>query len=298
MTETRLQGAVRRKEFLLTAEVMPPKGPDVREFLAKASLLKERVHAVNVTDSNRAVMRLSPLAASVLLAQQGIEPICQLACRDRNRIALQSDLLGADALGIHNILALTGDPVACGDHPQARPVCDLEAVRLLKVIQALNGGQDCAGHALNAPTRLFSGAAVDPQIPSLEGLKTRFWRKVEAGAQFFQSQLITDFERLDWFMHVLGRPSDRPVLAGIFLLKSAKNAQFINRTLPGVQIPQATIDRLESAPDPLLEGMVIAAEQVRVAKELCDGVHLMAIRKEEVIPQILDLAGIGPLAAL
>ncbi|MBW4699796.1 MAG: methylenetetrahydrofolate reductase [Aphanocapsa lilacina HA4352-LM1] len=291
----RLETAAERKEFLITAEVMPPKGPDIEAFLEKATLLKNRVHAVNVTDSNRAVMRMSPLAASALLVQRGIEPICQLACRDRNRIALQGDLLGAEALGIHNILALTGDPVGCGDHPQARAVCDLESVRLLRVIGGLNRGFDSAGNALSSPTRLFAGAAIDPQCASEAGLRSRFRRKMEAGARFFQSQLITDFERLAWFMDAIAHESARPVLAGIFLLKSAKNAEFINRNLPGVTIPQGIIRRLAGACDPLKEGTVIAAEQLAKARQICDGVHLMAIRKEELIPEILDLAGVAPV---
>jgi len=292
---SRLQAAAERGDFLITAEVMPPKGPDTAEFLAKAELLRRRVHAVNVTDSNRAVMRLSPLAAAALLVHVGIEPVCQLACRDRNRIALQGDLLGAHALGVRNVLALTGDPVSSGDHPDARPVCDFESVRLLKAIGRLNEGYDWAGHPLNAPTALFAGAAIDPQCPSVSGLKSRFLRKVEAGARFFQSQLVTDFDRLAWFMDAMGHGAGQPILAGIFLLKSAKNARFINRMLPGVQIPESIIERLEAAPDPLAEGIAIAAEQVQAARKLCQGVHLMAVRKEELIPEILDRAGIEPL---
>lgn len=297
MAKLTFQASAERGDFLITAEVMPPKGPDVIDFLAKARLLKDRVHAVNVTDSNRAVMRLSPVAASVLLVQAGIEPILQLACRDRNRIALQADLLGAYALGVRNVLSLTGDPVESGDHLGARSVFDFESVRLLKAIGKLNQGVDYADHPLNAPTAFFAGAAIDPQSLSPSGLKQRLVRKLEAGAQFFQSQLITDFDRLAWFMDNLAYACGRPVLAGIFLLKSAKNAQFINRTLPGVQIPDAIIERLEHASDPLQEGIHIAAEQVRAARKVCQGVHLMAIRKEEVIPQILDLAGVEPLVS-
>ncbi|WP_218079897.1 methylenetetrahydrofolate reductase [Anthocerotibacter panamensis] len=287
---------VQKGDFLITAEVMPPKGPNAEEFLAKALLLKDRVHGVNVTDSNRAVMRMSPLAASLLLKQQGLEPICQLACRDRNRIALQGDLLGAAALGIHNILALTGDPVAVGDHPDARSVCDFESVRLLQAIGKLNQGFDWQDHPLNQPTQLFAGAAVDPQCPSLSGLSRRFERKINAGAQFFQTQMITDFDQFARFMDVLGYPAGKPVLAGVFLLKSAKNALFINRTLPGVKIPDAVIERLARAEHPLEEGMRLCAEQIQKARQLCQGVHLMAIRKEELIPQILDWAGIPALS--
>jgi methylenetetrahydrofolate reductase (NADPH) len=142
------------------------------------------------------------------------------------------------------------------------------------------------------PLDLFAGAAVDPQLKSWSSLQKRFERKLEAGAQFFQSQMITDFEKLDKFMHQIASASDKPILAGVFLLKSAKNAQFINKYVPGVDIPQATIDRLAEAPDPLQEGIAIAAEQVKLAKTLCQGVHLMAVKREELIPNILDLAGI------
>jgi methylenetetrahydrofolate reductase (NADPH) len=288
--------AVRSGAFLLTAEVMPPKGGNPAHMLEMANLLKGRVHGVNITDGSRAVMRMSSLAAAVLLKHQGIEPICQMACRDRNRIALQSDLLGAQALGIQNILALTGDPVKAGDCPDAKAVFELESVRLLKLIDKLNQGQDANDKPLpDGATELFVGAAVDPQCGSWSGLKSRFERKVAAGAQFFQSQLICDFDRLDKFMSQVANPCNKPVLAGIFLLKSAKNARFINRNVPGVDISQEIIDRLEQAANPLQEGVAIAAEQVKIARELCQGVHLMAVKREDLIPQILDQAGIPPI---
>ncbi len=281
----------------MTAEVMPPKGSNPHHMLTMAARLRGRVHAVNVTDGSRAVMRMSSLAAATLLHQQGIEPICQIACRDRNRIALQADLLGAHALGLRNILALTGDPVKAGDHGDARSVFDLESVRLLQVIRQLNQGLDLHDRPLpDQPTQLFAGAAVDPHCGSWSGLQRRFARKVEAGAQFFQSQLIVDFDRFAQFMTQVAAGCDRPVLAGIFLLKSAKNARFINRNVPGVQIPEHLINRLAQAPDPLQEGILIAAEQIRAARDLCQGVHVMAIRQEDRIPEILDLAGIPPLA--
>lgn len=283
--------------FLVTAEVMPPKGGDPGHMLEMARRLKGRVHAINVTDGSRAVMRMASLAAASLLQQEGVEAICQVACRDRNRIALQADLLGAHALGLRNILALTGDPVKAGDHKDAKSVFDLESVRLLKLIQQLNQAKDSNGKPLSdGPLDLFPGAAVDPQSPSWSGLKRRFENKIKAGAQFFQSQLITDFDRLAKFMDDIAAGSDRPVLAGIFLLKSAKNAQFINRNVPGAQIPEAIVDRLAQAEDPLQEGIKIAGEQVQAARQLCQGVHLMAVRREDLIPQILDLGGIDPLA--
>jgi methylenetetrahydrofolate reductase (NADPH) len=293
---SRFRRAVQAQEFLVTAEVMPPKGGNTAHMLEMARLLKNRVHAINITDGSRAVLRMSSLAASALLLQHGIEPICQIACRDRNVIGLQADLMGAHALGLHNILALTGDPVKAGDYQDARPVFELESVRLLKAIAKLNQGYDLNNQPLpDEPTDLFAGAAVDPQLKSWSGLQRRFERKLEAGAQFFQSQMITDFERLDKFMHQVAAGTDKPILAGIFLLKSAKNANFINRCVPGVHIPQAIVDRLAAAADPLLEGMKIAAEQVQLAQQLCHGVHMMAVKREDLIPKILDMAGIAPI---
>ncbi|HIK28012.1 MAG: methylenetetrahydrofolate reductase [Oscillatoriaceae bacterium SKW80] len=298
-TSYRFREAIRAGEFLITAEVSPPKGGNPSEMIKMAKLLKDRVHAVNVTDGSRAVMRMSPLAASAILLQQGIEPICQFACRDRNRIAMQADLLGAHALGIRNILALTGDPVKAGDHKDAKGVFDLEAVRLIKLIDKLNHGLDFNDAPLtDGATDLFVGAAVDPQSHSWSGLQRRFERKIEAGAQFFQSQLVCDFERLEKFMQQIASGCGKPILAGIFLIKSAKNAIFLNKNVPGVEISQKIIDRLEKASDPLLEGMKIAAEQIQMARKICHGVHVMAIKREDLIPQILDLAGVPPITKI
>ncbi len=293
---TAFQAAAKEGKFLITAEVAPPKGGNPAHMISMAATLKGRVHAVNITDGSRAVLRMSSLIASVILLQNGIEPICQIACRDRNRIGLQADLMGAHALGVHNILALTGDPVKAGDHPDAKAVFDLEAVRLLQLIRKMNQGVDCNEKPLtDGALELFAGAAVDPQCASWSGLQSRFERKIEAGAQFFQSQLITDFERLEKFMDKIATGYKKPILAGIFLLKSAKNAQFINRCVPGVNIPDHIIDRLAQAKDPLEEGMKIAAEQVQIARQLCQGVHMMAVKREDLIAPILDLAGVAPV---
>jgi methylenetetrahydrofolate reductase (NADPH) len=293
---TSFRTAAKTGQFLITAEVTPPKGGNPEHMVRMAATLKGRVHAVNITDGSRAVLRMCSLAASVILLQNGIEPICQLACRDRNRIGLQADLMGAHALGIYNILALTGDPVKAGDHPDAKGVFDLEAVRLLQLIQKLNHGVDCNEKPLtDGALDLFPGAAVDPQCASWSGLQSRFERKLAAGAQFFQSQLITDFERLEKFMDTIAAGCNKPILAGIFLLKSAKNAQFINRCVPGVNIPDHIIDRLAQAKDPLEEGMKIAAEQVQIARQLCQGVHMMAVKREDLIVPILDMAGVAPV---
>lgn len=292
-----LRQAVLDKKFLLTAEVAPPKGGNPARMIEVASKLTNRVHAVNVTDGSRAVLRMSSIAASTILLQHDIEPVCQMACRDRNCIGLQADLMGAYALGIRNVLALTGDPVKAGDHQKSKAVFELESVRLLKLISKLNSGVDFNDQAMpDDALNLFPGAAVDPQLKSWSSLQKRFEQKLEAGAQFFQSQMITDFDKLDKFMTQIASISDKPVLAGIFLLKSAKNAKFINKYVPGVDIPEAIIDRLAKAEKPLEEGVKIAAEQVKLAQGICQGVHLMAVKREDLIPEILNQAGIEPLS--
>jgi methylenetetrahydrofolate reductase (NADPH) len=290
---TTFRASAQAGEFLITAEVAPPKGGNPQHMIEMAATLKGRVHAVNITDGSRAVLRMSSFAASIILQREGIEPICQMACRDRNRIGLQSDLMGAHALGIRNILALTGDPVKAGDHPDAKSVFDLESVRLLQLIGKLNNGFDSNDKVLtDGATDLFVGAAVDPQCRSWSGLQKRFERKLAAGAEFFQSQMVTDFELFEKFMNEIAAGCNKPILAGIFLFKSAKNARFINKCVPGVEIPDHIIDRLEQAKNPLEEGMRIAAEQVQIARELCQGVHMMAVKREDLIVPILDMAGV------
>ena len=294
MTTTALQCALASGEATITAEVMPPRGGNPAQTLAMAETLRGRVHAINVTDGSRAVMRMSSVAVCRLLLDAGLEPVLQMACRDRNRIGLQADLLGAHALGIRNLLCLTGDPVRAGDQPTARPVNEMESVRLLRQVAAFNRGDDPVKGALpDGPTALFAGAAADPHCPSQSGLLRRLERKREAGARFLQTQMVMDGAVLDRFCTQVAAPLELPVLAGVFLLKSAKNAQFINRMVPGACIPQALIARLEAAEDPAAEGIAIAAEQVKRYLGVAQGVHLMAVRAEERIPTILDQAGIN-----
>ena len=274
---------------------MPPRGGEIKRTLEHAALLKDWVHAVNVTDGSRAVMRMSSLAVCRLLLDAGVEPVWQQACRDRNRIGLQADLLGAHALGIRNILCLTGDPVRAGDQPQARPVNELESVRLLQQVAAFNRGEDPVDGPLpDGPTDLFAGAAADPQSPSWSGLSSRIRRKQKAGARFVQTQMVMDEDCLKRFVDKITAPLGLPVLAGVFLLKSAKNAAFINRVVPGACIPQSIIDRLAAASSPADEGITIAAEQVSRYAKTCQGVHLMAVKAEERIPLILERAGFSP----
>jgi methylenetetrahydrofolate reductase (NADPH) len=292
-----LQEALAAGRFAITAEVTPPRGGDAGRALAAASALRGLVHAVNVTDGSRAVMRMSSLAMCKLLLEAGIEPVLQMTCRDRNRIALQADLLGAHALGIRNLLCLTGDPVRAGDQPAARPVNELEAVRLLQLVARCNAGLDpVQGELPDGPTLLFAGAAADPQSPSRSGLVARVRRKQAAGARFLQTQMVMDEAALRRFVEEVTAPLDLPVLAGVFLLKSARNARFINRVVPGACIPEVVITRLEAAKDPAAEGVAIAAEQVQAYRTIAQGVHLMAVKAEERIPDILDRAGIQPLS--
>ena len=273
---------------------MPPRGGDASHTLAMADYLKGWVHAVNVTDGSRAVMRMSSLAVCRLLLEKGLEPVLQLACRDRNRIALQGDLLGAHALGIHNLLCLTGDPVRAGDQADARQVNEFESVKLLRQVSAFNSGEDpVQGTLADGATQLFAGCAADPQSRSWSGLQRRLQRKHDAGARFVQTQMVMDAAALERFQRELAGPLQLPVLAGGFLLKAAKNARFINRVVPGACIPDDLIGRLEAAAEPAMEGVAIAAEQVKRYLGIVQGVHLMAIKAEQRIPLILDQAGIS-----
>ena len=273
---------------------MPPRGGDASHALEMAKALKGLVHAINVTDGSRAVMRMSSLALARLLLDEGIEPVLQMACRDRNRIAIQADLLGAHALGIRNLLCLTGDPVRAGDQPKARPVNELESVRLLQQVTAFNRGDDpVKGDLADGPTDIFAGAAADPQCASWSGLVRRMERKKTAGARFIQTQMVMDVAVLERFCREIAEPMELPVLAGVFLLKSARNAAFINRMVPGACIPDSLITRLEAAPDPDAEGIQIASEQIKQYLGVAQGVHLMAIKAEERIPAILQRAGVS-----
>ena len=289
-----LQCAIEAGDIAITAEVMPPRGGDPSHSLEMAACLKGRVHAVNVTDGSRAVMRMSSLALCRLLLDAGLEPVLQMACRDRNRIALQADLLGANALGIRNLLCLTGDPVRAGDQREARPVNEFESIKLLNQVSAFNRGEDPIDGALpDGGTNLFAGCAADPQCPSWKGLQNRMTRKQDAGARFVQTQMVMDPDALERFQRELAGPMEMPVLAGVFLLKSAKNAMFINRVVPGACIPDRLIHRLAEARDPAEEGIAIAAEQVRRYLGIVQGVHLMAIKAEDRIPRILDQASLS-----
>ena len=277
--------------FVITSEAGPPKGVDTTKMLEEVDLLQGKVDAFNVTDQQSSVMRLGSLAVSLLLKQRGAEPIFQLTCRDRNRIALQSDLLSAYVLGIENILCLTGDYVSLGDHPDAKPVFDLDSVSLIETARALCEGHDLAGKELQGKPEFCIGAVVSPGAEPLEPQIIKMENKMRAGAQFFQTQAIYDLDQFAEFMRRIDH-LDVPVLGGIILLKSAGMARFMNRNVAGVHVPEHLISRMEEADDKVAASISIAAELVKGMKELCQGVHIMALGWEKWVPDVLDEAGL------
>ncbi len=292
--KSKLQIALESHSKVITAELMPPRGGDPVRSLKIAQLLKDKVHAVNITDGSRAVMRMCSLAMSKLLLENRIEPIMQISCRDRNKIALQSDILGANALGIKNILCITGDSVKAGDQQDAKAVHELESVRLLKQIKDFNEGIDPSfEYLVDDRTNIFAGAAADPSCNNLRSLKMRTQKKQDAGAKFLQTQMIMDKKFLLDFCKEISQPIGIPVIAGVFLLKSYKNALFINKYVPGANIPDNILNRLKNAKEPLEEGIQIASEHVREFIEIAQGVHIMAVKSEHLIPQILKRAEIN-----
>jgi 5,10-methylenetetrahydrofolate reductase len=283
---SQLQQKLAAGQFVVTSEVCPPKGADCGEFLAKARALKERVDAINVTDNQGANMRIAPLAVAALLVREGIEPVYQVTCRDRNRMALQSDLLGAAALGIGNILALTGDHISFGDHRQGKPVFDLDSVQLLQAISTLASGFDLTGNRLQGAPAFFAGAAAAPEAEPFELTLFKLQKKATAGARFFQTQAIFDPERLAAFTTAV-TPLDVKVIAGIILLKSAGMARYMTRHIPGLKVPDHIVAELEKASDPVAKGVEIAARLAAAARQHCDGIHIMAMGREELIPEII-----------
>jgi 5,10-methylenetetrahydrofolate reductase len=225
------------------------------------------------------------LAAQLQLA--GTETILQLTCRDRNRMALQSDLLGASAFGIENLLLLSGDHSKFGDHPDARPVFDLDSVQLLDMTTGLMAGTDMVGKSLNGVPTFFPGAAVNPAAEPFELMFQKVAKKIDSGARFFQTQSMFDRETVERFMFAM-EPLKTPVIAGVLLIRSARMARFLNDNIPGVQVPEALIHRLDQAEIPMDEGVRIAREAVAWARELCQGVHLMTLGHEDKIPAILS----------
>jgi methylenetetrahydrofolate reductase (NADPH) len=283
---------IKAGKFLLTSEVGPPKGIDTRQLLEDAELIRGRVDGINVTDLQSSVMRLGSLAVCSLLKQKGFEPIFQVTCRDRNRLALQSDILSAAALGIENLLILTGDHPMMGDHPEAKPVFDLDSVQLLQAVEKLQEGSDMNGNKLEGnPPKFCVGAVVNPGADPLAPQIIKMEKKIEAGACFFQTQAVYDLKVFENFMAKV-RHIKVPILAGIVLLKSAGMARFMNKNVSGVYVPDNLIKQMEEAKDKVSKSVEIACDLINQLKSLCRGVHIMPIGWDRVVLKVLDAAGL------
>jgi methylenetetrahydrofolate reductase (NADPH) len=267
-------------KFIVTSEVAPPKGTNLEGMLHHIELLKDKVDAINVTDHQSSIMRFPSIGGCLAIKEHGGEPILQVTCRDRNRLALQAELLLAYTRGIRNVLCLTGDAVPVGDHKEAKGVFDLDSVQLLKTIRIMEKGQDIGGNDLDGAVEFCAGAIVTPEAQPIEPQLMKFEKKIEAGAEFFQTQGIYDLDNFTKFMDY-ARQFKVKILAGILLLASARMARYFTENLPGVFVPQSLIDEMA--------GRMIAALK---KDSICDGVHIMAIGREEVVPDILAAAGL------
>jgi len=283
---------IKSGKFVITSEVGPAKGTEVQELLDDAELLRGRVDAINVTDLQSSVMRLGSLVVSYLLKQKGHEAIYQMTCRDRNRLALQSDLLSAHVLGIENVLALTGDHPSLGDHPQAKPVFDLDSVSLIETIRKLESGKDLADKELKGKPRFCVGAVVNPGAEPLEPQLIKLEQKIAAGAEFIQTQAVYEVDKFVNFMKQI-KKIKVPIFAGIVLLKSAGMARFMNKNVAGVYVPDNLITEMEQAKDRSAASIEIAARLIKELKPLCQGVHIMPIGWDKKVPLVLDAAGLN-----
>ena len=292
------EAACRAGRFVVTAEITPPDSADGEQFLTRARPLRALVDALNVTDGAGAHCHMSSLAAAALLARDGHQPVFQIACRDRNRIAMQADIVGAAALGVANLLCVTGDHVRTGDHPQARAVFDLDAVSLLEVARGMrDGGTYASGRKLAARPNLFLGATANPFAPPYEERVDNLERKLAAGAQFIQSQYCLDVPRLEAFLARVcsrGLEGRFHLIVGTGPLVSARLARWMIEHVPGVHIPEALVRRLEQAADPVREGVRLCVETIQQLRTLrgVAGVHLIAHRREHLIAEIIDRASL------
>ncbi len=279
-------------KFLITSEIGPGKGIQTEKLLDDAELIRAKVDAINVTDLQSSVMRLGSLAVSCLLKQKGFEPIYQLTCRDRNRLALQSDLLSAAALGIENVLIATGDHPSLGDHPQAKPVFDLDSVQLLRVAVKLQSGTDMNGNKLEGYAPKFClGAVVNPGSDPLEPQIMKMEKKIASGAEFFQTQAVFDIKTFENFISK-ARHIKVPVMAGIVLLKSAAMANYMNKNVAGISVPDNLIKEMEQSKDKPATSIEIASRLIKELKPMCQGVHIMPIGANKLVPRVLEASGL------
>jgi methylenetetrahydrofolate reductase (NADPH) len=282
-------------KFIMTSEIGPPKGTNIEKMHHHIDILKDKVDAINVTDHQSSVMRFPSIGGCLAIEERGGEPILQMTCRDRNRLALQAELLFAYIRGIKNVLCLTGDAVPIGDHKEAKGVFDLDSVQLLRAIKTMESGKDLGGNDLDGTVEFCAGAIVTPEANPIEPQLIKFEKKVEAGAEFFQTQAVYDLDKFAKFMQ-FARRFPVKVLAGIVLLSSAKMAKYMTENVPGIFVPQHLIDELANAPKgtALNKGIEIAGRMIATLKKeaVCDGVHIMAIGREEIVPDILAAASI------
>lgn len=287
---SKLQESLQQGKFTITGEIGPPKGVDLKKCMKEASYLKDRVVAVNVTDNQSSVMRIGSLGVCAKLVQEGYEPIFQLTCRDRNRLAIQSDILSSYILGIRNILSLTGDHTSLGDHPQSKPVFDLDSVSLLMTIDSLMEGKDLAGEDLDGvPDEIFPGSTITPGADPIEPQLIKMEKKVEAGAKYFQTQAIYSAKTFEAFMNDASK-FNVPVLAGLVIIKSAGMARFMNKNVPGVFVPEPIIKTLAktSKKKRARKSIELMAKLVKELKPMCQGIHIMAMGWERYVPDLLD----------
>ena len=279
-------------KFLVTSEIGPPKGIETKQLLEDAELVRGRVDAINVTDLQSSVMRLGSLAVSIQLSQHGLEPIYQLTCRDRNRLALESDVLSAASFGIENILALTGDHPKLGDHPQAKPVFDLDSAQLIQVIRQLEQGEDMAGKKLQGqPPKFCVGAVVNPGAEPLEPQILKMEKKIEAGAEFFQTQAVYDIRAFENFLSKI-KHLKTTIMAGIVLLKSAGMAKYMNENVAGIFVPDNLIKEMQETKDKQAKAIEIAARLIKELKPMAQGIHIMPIGWDKLVPKVLDASGL------
>jgi methylenetetrahydrofolate reductase (NADPH) len=294
----RFERVLRAGHFAVSTEIAPPDSSDPDEVLRRASLFDGYVDAINATDGSGANCHMSSLGVCAILTREGYSPIIQVSCRDRNRIAIQGDLLGAAALGVCSVLCLSGDDVSVGDHPEAKPVFDLDSVSLLQTVRTLRDeSRFLSGRAIDLPPRLFLGASINPFAPPHTARIDQFAKKVAAGAQFVQSQYCFDVAMAIEFMaraRDLGLTQDCYVLMGVGVLASAKTAKWLKGAIPGVHIPDEIIRRLEQAEKPKAEGRKIAVELMQQLAEIdgISGIHLMAYKQEEWVGEIVTQSGV------
>ena len=288
---SKLKQVLKDEIFAVTGEIGPPKGVDLEKCLEDAEKLRKKVAAINVTDLQSAVMRIGSMAVCAKLVERGLEPVFQRTCRDRNRLALQSDLLSAWVLGIRIVLCLTGDHPSLGDHPEAKAVYDLDSVQLLKAASSLNEGQDMAAHQLDGKPDFFLGAVVTPGAEPLEPQLIKMKKKVDAGARFFQTQAIYEPEKFEKFMD-RAQTFNVPVMAGVVVLKSAAMARYMNQHIAGISVPESIITELEDTKKEMRKSKAveITARIIRKVQPLCQGIHIMPLGWDELVPEIIKAA--------